>query len=1074
MIISKLSLCPLRSNDGRFSRMISCLEIRRGGCDLRLPTILLAASLMGTLVLAAGLPDPELTNYKNGISLTWSGAKGSDYMEEYLYFDKIIDDHKVVYIKSATSITAFHNSQNIAGNPNGSDSYVSADTTVGLVRYKVDGDHRFGLYPLSWSAYSAPFVFADLNYGLYGDAGTPVVGSTGDNGVAQTNTNKLTRYYRGILDSVGDEWHTLTMADDDSAVTSNNEFSSSDGKIWYFVINPKTPCLTWRVSGAGQFYTTPPKTYFVPYIHKQTTYFAAGSGGVTVEIRDINGNNVFYRINGGTFKDAGSSTVTLDQNAFVTGKNTLEYYYSGNSAYTKTRIVVKNPTYPSAGEVHGNRLWIDGTQWLNEVKPKLASNPDKAWWITQWQQGNKNAYQAAINYVARSGMRTTGTPSYGVDNGAFPNALVAKINGMDYKYGTAAHTAIDFAKLALFETRAILDPIGNELNTSEHSIPSRDMIYRGYYDVTPIYAAAAGYDIIAGDYRADQGYSNGLTPIEDYFIRDSLARWVHITGMEIGGWNDPYWYKFDGGGMWDTAHKTGGAMIACMMPSYSTSYFGTCGMDGNAVTFRDVIFPTLNHTWYDLLMDNNVAPIGYPDIAARIGVNDYLFLSDGKWLDRVAYANSTLMGHCFGLYYNLIKIFHPAKSLPNMDLAMTASATGQLYGTKFSNVGDSDPVFYPWIIMSNAWFPKFRAAVEPNIDRTVVGGEYNLGGPFYVLWHDMNLPLGKDVTKPIVTIPSAAIPIFSPPGATYAAPQTVTISSATQGATIRYTTDGSTPTATTGTVYSAPVAVAMSVTLNAIATGAGFLESPVQTAKYQIQSTVAIPTISPAGGKHMDNQSITITCGTPGATILYTLDGSNPVASSAVYNGPLVISSNTVIRAFGVLAGYQSSGIVTESYQIGSVATTDSVWDGAGFASKNKTFVVSCDVSPGTNSLVGLASGVTTEFTDLAAVVRFAPGGFVDARNGANYQASSVLAYTPGLTYRVVISVSMPACTYSATVAAPNATPVSIAKDFAFRTEQAAVSQLAYLAIWTQIGTMTVNKFGLSPSTVTGLKIETP
>jgi hypothetical protein len=53
--------------------------------------------------------------------------------------------------------------------------------------------------------------------------------------------------------------------------------------------------------------------------------------------------------------------------------------------------------------------------------------------------------------------------------------------------------------------------------------------------------------------------------------------------------------------------------------------------------------------------------------------------------------------------------------------------------------------------------------------------------------------------------PLVAAPLFSPAPGIYMDPQDVTISTTTPGATIRYTTDGSTPTTTNGTVYAGPV-----------------------------------------------------------------------------------------------------------------------------------------------------------------------------------------------------------------------------------------------------------------------------
>ncbi|HEU5078830.1 MAG TPA: chitobiase/beta-hexosaminidase C-terminal domain-containing protein [Opitutaceae bacterium] len=65
--------------------------------------------------------------------------------------------------------------------------------------------------------------------------------------------------------------------------------------------------------------------------------------------------------------------------------------------------------------------------------------------------------------------------------------------------------------------------------------------------------------------------------------------------------------------------------------------------------------------------------------------------------------------------------------------------------------------------------------------------------------------------------PRVAAPSFSPAGGTYGGAQSVTISTATSGATLRYTTDGSLPTRAHGTVYSGPVSIGATTTLRAIA-----------------------------------------------------------------------------------------------------------------------------------------------------------------------------------------------------------------------------------------------------------------
>ncbi|HTB80974.1 MAG TPA: chitobiase/beta-hexosaminidase C-terminal domain-containing protein, partial [Opitutaceae bacterium] len=87
-------------------------------------------------------------------------------------------------------------------------------------------------------------------------------------------------------------------------------------------------------------------------------------------------------------------------------------------------------------------------------------------------------------------------------------------------------------------------------------------------------------------------------------------------------------------------------------------------------------------------------------------------------------------------------------------------------------------------------------------------------------------------------------PSFSPAGGTYTTTQTVTISTTTGGASIRYTTDGSTPSETAGTLYSSPVSVSSSETLTAIAYESGFTDSSVTSASYTINTGGGGTTVS--------------------------------------------------------------------------------------------------------------------------------------------------------------------------------------------------------------------------------------
>jgi hypothetical protein len=81
----------------------------------------------------------------------------------------------------------------------------------------------------------------------------------------------------------------------------------------------------------------------------------------------------------------------------------------------------------------------------------------------------------------------------------------------------------------------------------------------------------------------------------------------------------------------------------------------------------------------------------------------------------------------------------------------------------------------------------------------------------------------------------AAAPIFVPGGGTYSSAQSVALTDSTPGATIYYATNGSTPT-TSSMVYSGPIAVSSTETLQAIASASGYSLSAVATAVYTITS----------------------------------------------------------------------------------------------------------------------------------------------------------------------------------------------------------------------------------------------
>src|SRR5437879_1223838 len=106
-----------------------------------------------------------------------------------------------------------------------------------------------------------------------------------------------------------------------------------------------------------------------------------------------------------------------------------------------------------------------------------------------------------------------------------------------------------------------------------------------------------------------------------------------------------------------------------------------------------------------------------------------------------------------------------------------------------------------------------------------------------------------------------ATPTFSQGGGTYTGSVTVTISDATSGAAIHYTTDGSTPT-TSSPVYGGALTFNQTTTLKAMAAASGMTDSGVASATYTIQQRVATPTVSQDGGTDTGSATQTISDGT--------------------------------------------------------------------------------------------------------------------------------------------------------------------------------------------------------------------
>lgn len=85
----------------------------------------------------------------------------------------------------------------------------------------------------------------------------------------------------------------------------------------------------------------------------------------------------------------------------------------------------------------------------------------------------------------------------------------------------------------------------------------------------------------------------------------------------------------------------------------------------------------------------------------------------------------------------------------------------------------------------------------------------------------------------------------------------------------------------------------------------------------QRAGVTAEPAFSPKAGFYDGRTAVTLRCDTPGATMHYTVDGSQPVNNSPVYTAPIIVmGSGLTIKAFAAAEGKKDSAVVTGTYRI--------------------------------------------------------------------------------------------------------------------------------------------------------------
>jgi hypothetical protein len=201
----------------------------------------------------------------------------------------------------------------------------------------------------------------------------------------------------------------------------------------------------------------------------------------------------------------------------------------------------------------------------------------------------------------------------------------------------------------------------------------------------------------------------------------------------------------------------------------------------------------------------------------------------------------------------------------------------------------------------------------------------------------------------------AATPAISPASKSFNPSIQVTITDSTSGASIYYTTDGTTPT-TASTKYSAPFTLTTTSTVNAIAAGTGLLQSPEASATYTLTTQATMPVFNPSPGSYGSVQSVAISTATPNATIYYTTDGTKPTTASAKYTGPVSVGTTETLSAIAVASGLSNSPVASGLYTIALGGVT-SISFANGFAAGGMNLLGSAKLNGSSLELTDGAGG---------------------------------------------------------------------------------------------------------------------
>lgn len=188
------------------------------------------------------------------------------------------------------------------------------------------------------------------------------------------------------------------------------------------------------------------------------------------------------------------------------------------------------------------------------------------------------------------------------------------------------------------------------------------------------------------------------------------------------------------------------------------------------------------------------------------------------------------------------------------------------------------------------------------------------------------------------------------------------------------------------------------------------------------------------------------------------------LAAGATSYGDTALSASTTyyyrVCAFNAAGSSAYTAVANATTQAATTVYTPT-WRNSAFAkAQSGQFNLEFDATPAMANMdmvLGASNGSAAAVSSMAAIVRFNTTGQIDARNGAAYTAGATVNYTAGTKYHFKLVLDVEKRTYDVYVTPAGASAaVKLAAGYAFRTEQATVTQLNTFTSFNQAGDATV------------------